>query len=217
MSIQNLNVPRLAKICAIPGAPGFEKDIRNHVKTLVSPHCDKVYEDNMGNLIAIKRGASSEKRAMVAAHLDEIGFIVKHIDKKGFIHFHPLGGFDPKTLTAQRVIVHGKEDVIGVMGSKPIHVMSPEERGKAPKLSDFFIDTGLPSEKVHDLISVGDSITRERELITMGIVLTVNLLTIVFLSSPLWRRLKSSMDKLCPMMYTASLQYRRRLAYGVRL
>ena len=168
MSIQNLNVPRLAKICAIPGAPGFEKDIRNHVKTLVSPHCDEVYEDNMGNLIAIKRGASSEKRAMVAAHLDEIGFIVKHIDKKGFIHFHPLGGFDPKTLTAQRVIVHGKEDVIGVMGSKPIHVMSPEERGKAPKLSDFFIDTGLPSEKVHELISVGDSITRERELITMG-------------------------------------------------
>ncbi len=168
MSIQNLNVQRLAKICAIPGAPGFEKDIRNHVKELVSPFCDEVYEDNMGNLVAIKRGDSSDKRAMVAAHLDEIGFIVKHIDKKGFIHFHPLGGFDPKTLTAQRVIVHGKEDVIGVMGSKPIHVMSPEERGKAPKLTDFFIDTGLPSEKVHDLISVGDSITRERELITMG-------------------------------------------------
>ena len=98
---------------------------------LVAPYCDELYEDGMGNLIALKKGKSSEKRAMVAAHMDEIGFIVKHIDDKGFIFFHPLGGFDPKTLTAQRVIIHGKEDVIGVMGSKPIHVMSPEERGKA--------------------------------------------------------------------------------------
>ena len=134
----------------------------------MAPYCDKLYEDGMGNLIALKKGKSSEKRAMVAAHMDEIGFIVKHIDKKGFIFFHPLGGFDPKTLTAQRVIIHGKEDVIGVMGSKPIHVMSPEERGKAPKLSDFFIDTGLAAETVHKLISVGDAITRERDLITMG-------------------------------------------------
>lgn len=168
MSIKKLNVRRLAEICKIPGAPGFEKGIRDHVKSLVAPYCDDLYEDGMGNLIALKKGKSSAKRAMVAAHMDEIGFIVKHIDEKGFIFFHPLGGFDPKTLTAQRVIIHGKEDVIGVMGSKPIHVMSPEERGKAPKLSDFFIDTGLPSENVHKLISVGDAITRERDLITMG-------------------------------------------------
>lgn len=65
---------------------------------------------------------------MIAAHIDEIGFMVKHIDAKGFVRFHPLGGFDPKVLTAQRVIVHGKKALMGVIGTKPIHVMSPEEK-----------------------------------------------------------------------------------------
>ncbi|MCD8528389.1 MAG: M20/M25/M40 family metallo-hydrolase [Chitinophagales bacterium] len=105
---------------------------------------------------------------MVAAHLDEIGFIVTAIDDKGFVRFHTLGGFDPKTLTAQRVILHGKKDLIGVMGSKPIHVMSPEERTKPPKISDFFIDLGLPKEEVEKYIEVGTPITRQRELIEMG-------------------------------------------------
>jgi endoglucanase len=79
-----------------------------------------------------------------------------------------LGGFDPKTLTAQRVIVHGKEDIIGVMASKPIHVMTQDERNKVAKLSDYFIDTGLSAEKVKELVSIGDAITREREFIEMG-------------------------------------------------
>jgi endoglucanase len=105
---------------------------------------------------------------MVAAHLDEIGFIVTHIDDQGFLKFHPLGGFDPKTLTSQRVIVHGKEDVIGVMGAKPIHVMTPEERNKVPKINDYFIDLGMPKEEVEKVIQVGNPITRERGLIEMG-------------------------------------------------
>jgi endoglucanase len=105
---------------------------------------------------------------MVAAHMDEIGFIVTHIDDNGFLRFHTLGGFDPKTLTAQRVIVHGKKDLIGVMGSKPIHVMSQEERNKLPKTTDFFIDLGMPKEEVEKYISIGDPVTRDRELIEMG-------------------------------------------------
>ncbi len=105
---------------------------------------------------------------MVAAHLDEIGFIVKHIDEQGFVRFHTLGGFDPKTLTAQRVIVHGKQDLVGVMGSKPIHVMSPEERKKNPQTTDYFIDLGMQAEQVKELVEVGNPITRERELIEMG-------------------------------------------------
>ena len=104
---------------------------------------------------------------MAAAHMDEIGFIVTHVDKDGFLRFNPLGGFDPKTLTSQRVIVHGREDVIGVMGSKPIHIMSPEERNKAPRLEDYFIDLGMPVEQVREVVAVGDPITRERELVEM--------------------------------------------------
>ena len=131
-------------------------------------YVDHIEIDNMGNIIALKKGVDSSKSVMIGAHMDEIGFIVTHIDKKGFLKFHPLGGFDPKTLTSQRVIVHGKKDVIGVMGSKPIHVMTPEEKNRVPKISDFYIDLGLELKEVEKIISVGDSVTRERALIEMG-------------------------------------------------
>jgi len=107
-------------------------------------------------------------RVPVIGPTNMIGFIVTHIDENGFLRFAPLGGFDPKTLTAQRVIVHGKKDVIGVMGSKPIHVMSPEEREKKVKLTDYFIDLGMSKEAVEEIIEIGTPITRERELIEMG-------------------------------------------------
>ena len=163
----SINTGLLNIICTTPGAPGFEKKIRDLVINEVEPLVDELEVDNMGNVYAIKRGVD-DKRAMVGAHMDEIGFIVTHIDDKGFIRFHTLGGFDPKTLTAQRVIVHGKKDVIGVMASKPIHVMSPEERNKVAKTKDYFIDTGMSADEVKELISVGDPITREREFIEMG-------------------------------------------------
>ena len=163
----SINTDLLNIICTTSGAPGFEKKIRDLVINEVEPLVDELEVDNMGNVYAIKRGVG-DKRAMVGAHMDEIGFIVTHIDDKGFIRFHTLGGFDPKTLTAQRVIVHGKKDVIGVMASKPIHVMSPEERNKVAKTKDYFIDTGMSADEVKELISVGDPITREREFIEMG-------------------------------------------------
>lgn len=157
----------LAELCTAPGAPGFEEPIRKVVLRELEGLCDEVKLDNMGNVYAIRRG-KSDKAAMIGAHMDEIGFMVTHIDDKGFIRFTTLGGFDPKTLTAQRVIVHGKEDIIGVMASKPIHVMSQDERNKVAKLSDYFIDTGLPAEKVKELVSIGDPVTRERSFIEMG-------------------------------------------------
>ncbi|MEZ4984462.1 MAG: hypothetical protein R2795_05400 [Saprospiraceae bacterium] len=156
-------------ICETPGAPGFEQRIREVVLREVTPLVDEVLVDNMGNVIAIKRG-QARKKVMVAAHIDEIGFIVNHIDEDGFIRFLPLGGFDPKTLTSQRVIVHGRKDVIGVMGSKPIHIMKPEERTKQVPIGDYFIDLGMTKEEVLKWVRIGDPITRERELIQMGIV-----------------------------------------------
>ena len=149
----SINFNLLQKIVEIPGTSGFEHQIRNYISELLKDACDEMYTDHMGNLICLKKGKDSSKKAMVAAHLDEIGFIVTHIDDKGFVRFHPIGGFDPKTLTAQRVIVHGKKDVIGVMGSKPIHVMTPEERNKVPQIKDYFIDLGMPKEEVEKYIS----------------------------------------------------------------
>jgi tetrahedral aminopeptidase len=163
----SINTPLLAKICTTPGAPGFEQKIRELVIQEVTPLVDEVQVDNMGNVYAIKRG-TGDKKVMIGAHMDEIAFMVTHIDDNGFIRFHTLGGFDPKTLTAQRVIIHGKKDIIGVMASKPIHVMTTDERNKVAKLSDYFIDTGLSAEEVKELVTIGDPVTREREFIEMG-------------------------------------------------
>ncbi|MFT4737357.1 MAG: putative aminopeptidase FrvX [Cyclobacteriaceae bacterium] len=164
-----LDIPLLTQICELPGAPGFESQIAAFVKKTVEPYVDELTIDNMGNIIAKKQASGhNTKKVMLAAHMDEIGFMVTHIDDKGFVRFHTLGGFDPKTLTAQRVIIHGREDIMGVMGSKPIHVMSPDERNKIVKTTDFFIDTGRSAEELKGLIAVGDPITRERALVEMG-------------------------------------------------
>ena len=163
----SINTGLLAKICKTPGASGFEQKVRELVINELKDLVDEVEVDNMGNVYAIKRGRES-KKVMIGAHMDEIGFIVTHIDDKGFIRFHTLGGFDPKTLTAQRVIIHGKKDIIGVMASKPIHVMTADEKNKVAKLSDYFIDTGLSAKEVKELVEIGTPITREREFIEMG-------------------------------------------------
>ena len=164
-----INFDILREICRIPGAPGFEQNIRAYVSSQLENAVDGLSTDNMGNLIAVKKcGKKDAPKLMLAAHLDEIGFIVTHITDDGFLRFHPLGGFDPKTLTSQRVIVQGKKDLIGVMGSKPIHVMTPDERKKNVEISDFYIDLGLPGEEVKKYVEIGDSITRDRDLIRMG-------------------------------------------------
>ena len=162
-----MNIKLLAEICETPGIPGKEGKVRNLIQRELAGIADEISIDNMGNLTALLKGESPEP-VMAAAHMDEIGFVVTHIDDNGFVKFHTLGGFDAKTLTSQRVVIHGKEDLVGVMGSKPVHVMSPEERNKMPKTTDYFIDLGMSGDKVKEKVSVGDAITRERKLIEMG-------------------------------------------------
>src|SRR5688500_3137923 len=140
-------------ISETPGAPGFENRIRAIVHNEIKDLVDDLYTDTMGSLIAVKKGRE-DKRVLVAAHMDEISFIVTHIDDEGFIRFHPLGGFDPKTLTAQRVIVHGTEDVPGVMGSKPVHIMTPDEKNKMMMIRDYFIDTGMSCDQIKSMVNV---------------------------------------------------------------
>ena len=165
----SLNIPLLSAICEIPGVSGFEQPIRELVLKSIHGLADEITVDPMGNVVARLEGKDSSKKVMVPAHMDEIGFIVTHIDNDGFVKFHTLGGFDPKTLTSQRVLIHGKKKtLLGVMGSKPIHVMTAEERSKVPQIQDYFIDLGLSREEVIEFIAVGDPITRQRELVEMG-------------------------------------------------
>lgn len=162
-----MNISLLKEICETAGAPGYEDRIRSIVLRELGKTSLEVSTDKMGNVTALRRGREPRK-IMAGAHMDEIGFIVTHIDDKGFLRFHTLGGFDPKTLTAQRVVVHGKQDVIGVMGTKPIHLMTPEERLKPLLITDYFIDLGMPKEEVEKIVSIGNPVTRERGLIEMG-------------------------------------------------
>ena len=129
-----IDIKTLGKICETPGAPGFEQRIRQLVIGLVTPLVDDVQIDNMGNVFAIKKG-KEDKRVMVAAHMDEIGFVVSHIDEKGFVRFQTLGGFDPKTLTAQRVIIHGKKRCDRRHGKQ---AYSYHEAGRKEQSSSYF-------------------------------------------------------------------------------
>jgi endoglucanase len=108
---------------------------------------------------------------MLAAHMDEIGFMVRFIDERGFLRVQPLGGFDPRVLVAQRVLVHtaGGESLRGVLtpASKPIHLMG-DEKPSAPKLEEFYVDLGLAGEQVRERVSLGDSITLDRTLERVG-------------------------------------------------
>ncbi len=193
-----IDIPLLSRICEAPGAPGFEIKIRQLVLKELEGLVDSVRVDNMGNVVALKKGKSSDKKVMAAAHMDEIGFIVTHIDDDGFIRFNPLGGFDPKTLTSQRVIVHGKKDLVGAMGCKPLHVMTPEERGKNLKLGDYFIDLGMSKEEVEKVVTIGDPITRLSELLELGDCVNVKSLdnrVSVFVLLEALRKIEKSQEK----------------------
>ncbi len=165
-----LNIPLLQKLTQTPGIAGREEQVRAIMVAELRTLTDEVSVDRLGNVIAWKRG-KSDRRVMLAAHMDEIGFIVKYIDKHGFIRIQPVGGFDARVLFAQRVIVHGftGESLRGVLmpASKPIHLLG-DEKPAAPKLDDFFIDLGLPNEQVRAKVEIGDMVTMDRTLEIVG-------------------------------------------------
>src|SRR5215813_12721471 len=135
------------------------------------PLVDSIKVDAMGNVIGVKRGDGGPK-VMLAAHVDEIGFMVKHIDDKGFIRLQPLGGWDPRTMVAQRVWVHGHsgQSLLGALmpAAKPIHLLTAEEANKPPKIDEFFVDLGMSPEKVKELVEIGDMVTMARTAEQVG-------------------------------------------------
>jgi endoglucanase len=157
----------LKELCEAHGVPGKEDEVREIIRRELSRACE-VEVDTMGNLIA--RKGSGGKKVMLAAHMDEIGLMVKHIDKKGFLKFTTLGGFYDATLLNQRVYVHTRRGRLrGVIGSKPPHLMEEKEREKPIKYKDMFIDVGAKSrEDAEKLgVSVGDFATLERSFTTL--------------------------------------------------
>ncbi len=150
------------------GPAGREAPITQLLQALWQPFCHTLRVDAMGNLIGVRYGSGPEPRPrlMLAAHMDEIGLIVIGL-KDGFIQIAPVGGTDRRILLGQPVIVHGRRDLPGVIGARPPHVLTPEERGKILPWHKLYVDVGLLPEEVADLVSVGDTISIERSLIEL--------------------------------------------------
>lgn len=180
-----LNIDLLKRLCEASGIPGREDRLRQLVIDELRPLVDEVSVDTLGNVIGLRRArarrsdAESEgeqatierRRVMIAAHLDEIGFLVKHVDERGFLRLQPLGGFDARTLFAQRVLVHSSAGTAlrGLLATtaKPIHLLTPDEI-KPPKVEDYFVDLGLPAERVKEQVEIGDMVTLERSVEPVG-------------------------------------------------
>jgi len=161
----------LKQLSETSAVPGREEAVRALVMEIVRPLSDSVEVDIMGNVICTRKGAG-ERTVMIAAHMDEIGFIVKYIDKDGFLRLQQLGGFDPRQLFAQRVKVFPREGgpLSGVLTytTKPAHLLTPEESKSPPKLEQFFVDVGLPARDVSSRISIGDMVTMDRACVECG-------------------------------------------------
>ncbi|HID85834.1 MAG TPA: M42 family peptidase [Anaerolineae bacterium] len=159
----------LKKLCEASGVSGYEAEVRELVTAEFKPYADEVRVDRMGSVIALKRGhpaGDHRPTIMLAGHMDEIGLIVSKIEK-GFLHFTTVGGFDPRVLLGQEVVVHGRRPLPGIIGSRPPHVLPPEEREKVIEMEKLFMDVGLPEEEVGQWVQVGDLATIRRDLVEL--------------------------------------------------
>ncbi len=158
----------LKEISETSGVSGHEKEVSQIIKKHFERYCDSVTEDALGNIISVKKGnRANNKKIMLAAHMDEIGLMVKDIDKRGFIQFTNIGGVDQRTLLCQEVIIHGEEDVYGLIGIKPPHVTSAKERKESLSIEDLAIDTGFTKEELESKVKIGDVITIKRNMINL--------------------------------------------------
>lgn len=165
------SIQLLEELVNASGVSGFEGPVRD----LIKRHLESITNieiDNLGSIIVQKEGSDEKPRVMIAGHMDEVGLMVSHIGKDGFIKFQPLGGWWDQVMLAQRVTVMGsKGEVPGVIGSKPPHLLSPEERKKVVEMKEMFVDIGASSDedvkemgiKPGDPIVVVSSFTRMRK------------------------------------------------------
>jgi putative aminopeptidase FrvX len=151
------------------GVSGYEGNIRQIIEEEIRPYVDEITTDKMGNLIATKKGGSPV--VMLAAHMDEIGLMVKYVDDKGFARFTKTGGWFDQTLLNQRMIMHTEYGSIhGVIGSKPPHAMKEEDKNKVVKTDDMFIDIGAKSKEDAEKLGVktGTPVTSDIDFKPLG-------------------------------------------------
>lgn len=145
------------------GVSGYESNLNDLISLEFQKYTDEIRIDNLGNIISVKKGKGNAK-IMLAAHMDEIGLMINYIEENGLLRFTSVGGFDPRTIVGQEVIVHGKEKVLGIIGSKPPHLQEASEQDKSIKMEDMIIDIGYTYNRVKELVKIGDVVTIKRKM-----------------------------------------------------
>lgn len=161
-------IPLLKQLSEAQGPTGHEDPVRELIRQIWQPFVDEMQEGKLGSLIAVKRGTAPEPRSklMLAAHMDEIGLRVSGIEK-GFLRVTRIGGTDRRALLGLEVIIHAERDLPGIVAARPPHVLGPEERKKILPWDRFFVDVGLPTNDVEQLVHVGDLISVRREMVEL--------------------------------------------------
>jgi len=159
----------LKELTEIAGPSGNEEQVCNFIFDKVKVFCDEIVKDSIGNLICLKRGSGkNNKKVMVCAHMDEVGFIISRITSDGFLKFKSVGGIDPRVLVSKKVKV-GEMGLSGVIGAKAIHLQKREERNKVIKETDLYIDVGAKDkEEAEKYVSVGDYVVFDSDYIEFG-------------------------------------------------
>ena len=165
------------------GVSGCEDEVRELIIGAIKDHVDEYNVDALGNFIALKRGTGeSNLRVMLAAHMDEVGLMITHIEKDGSLRFRPVGGLDDRILLAKKVLI-GEKRVPGVIGVKPIHLLKKEERKQVVKVDQMAIDIGATSrEEAEKVVKVGDYAAFATDFTELG--KTVKGLSLIHISEP---------------------------------
>ena len=150
-------IETIKTLCRLPGPSGWEDAVRDWIAAEAAPHADQMITDAQGSLLVFKKGRSTPKEpVLLAAHMDEVGVVIREIDDEGYLRFGFLGGVDRRVVIGKRVWI-GKDRIPGLIGMKPIHLTTADERKTMPKLKDLYIDIGAADgDEARGLVQLGD-------------------------------------------------------------
>ncbi len=150
----------LKELCLLRGVSSFEEEVRSYIEKAAAPYAASMRTDRLGNLIVGKKGRKrGAKRLMLSAHMDEVGFIVTKIEKEGFLRVGRVGGIDPRVMLGRRVVI-GEKAVPGIIGLRPVHLLTEEEEKAVPKASSLYVDIGMPDKDAAlKVASLGDEVS----------------------------------------------------------
>ncbi len=157
------------ELCALSGVSSWEDEVRDVIRTKAEPYADSIRQDALGNLIVFKKGAKATgNKLLLCAHMDEVGLMITRIADDGTLRFDSVGGIDRRVLMGKHVFV-GPDRVPAVIGSKPIHLTSRQERKSVPKMEDLYLDIGATDkEEAEKLVSLGEVAVFDPEWVEFG-------------------------------------------------